>query len=268
MIDRIKNFFSGLKPLVLGWLCLLCCYLQAHESEHKPSADETRAEQNPVEQIAGDKAQWQGKLEAGFIATTGNSEAKVFNGVFNAVRVIEQWIQAIIIKAAGSAFNGSRSAKLYSADGTVKYDLLDNIFFFANLRYFDDKFDSFNESIAAVGVAGFKPMASDKLSWDIFFGVGYSRQSLQVTAEDISGMTFVGISRYSHQPSPSTGLDFISRFEYKPENTFAGNEASVDVAINSILALGPAYEFRYNSGPASTDDNLGTVTKANIVYTF
>ena len=65
-----------------------------------------------------------------------------------------------------------------------------------------------------------------------------------------------------------TNLDFNTTVGYKPENTFSRNEASLDVAINSTLALKLAYEIRYNSEPARVDKNLDTITKANIVYRF
>lgn len=221
-----------------------------------------------TEDIVGQKPKWQGNLEAGFIATTGNSESEVFNGAFNILHHKSQWTHALYAAASGSAFNGKRNTESYSVNGTVKRDIKDKQFLFATVRLFDDKFDSFSQSSSAAVGAGFQPMVTSKLSWDVFAGIGYSHQRLEESDKDISGVTFLGISQYSHQLTETTHLDFVSSIEYKPENTFARNEASLDVAINSTLALKFAYEMRYNSSPASLDKNLDTITKANIVYKF
>ena len=218
--------------------------------------------------ITNQKPKWQGSLEAGFTTTTGNSESEVFNSAFNVLHHQSQWTHALYVAASGSAFNGRRNTESYSVDGTVKRDIAEKQFLFANLRFFDDKFDSFSESTSAAAGAGFQPMVSSKLSWDVFAGIGYSHQRLEEGNENISGVTFLGISRYSHKITETTGLDIVSSIEYKPENTFARNEASLDVAINSTLALKFGYEMRYNSAPATLDKNLDTVTKANIVYKF
>lgn len=257
----IKNCFIGL------FLCL-SLPIQAHQGSHDSSASESDEDAEKLEE----SQDWTGKVEAGFIASTGNSDSKVFNTAVDAAREFGRWTHTIKLTAAGAAFNGNRSNEFYSLEGTAKYDLLDKKFLFANARYYDDKFDSFNEIVSAAGGAGFQPFVTDGLSWDVFAGIGYSRQTLEFASEgvdnDLSGITFLGISRYSRQLTKTTDLDFISRIEYKPENTFARNEASLDVAINSTLALKIAYELRYNSDPARVDESLDTITKANIVYKF
>ena len=211
---------------------------------------------------------WQGSAELGFIVATGNTQSEVVNAVGESNRESGRWQHRIKLAAAGAVYNDIRNTESYALEGTVKYDLYEKKFLFANIRYFDDKFDSFNKIVSGAAGAGFQPLLQDKLTWDVFAGVGYSDQSLEQTGEDISGMTFLAISTYRHQLSDSTTLSFGSLLEYKPENTFSRNEASLKVAINHSLALKVAYELRYNSAPATLDKNIDTLTKANIVYEF
>lgn len=211
---------------------------------------------------------WSGQLEAGFSATSGNSNSQVNNAAADLQRKEEQWTHNLRLRVAGSAFNGRRNSESYAGDAVARFDVSQDRFLFATLNYFEDKFDSFNRSISTAGGFGFKPLALEKLTWDIYTGVGYSDQSRKEGDEDISGMTFLGESRYTHQFTPNTDMAILSRVEYKPENTFARNEASLDVAINSTLSLKFAYEVRYNSDPDRADEDIDTLTKANIVYRF
>lgn len=211
---------------------------------------------------------WSGSFEAGFISATGNSESEVANIGADAKRIRQRWTDSVKLLASGGSYGGVRNTELYSVDGTLKYDLEDKRFLFANARYFDDKFDSFDEILSVAAGTGFRPIGQDKLNWDVYAGMGYSRQRFEGTGKDISGVTFLGISNYSQQLTDSTDMSLQSLIEYKPDNTFARNEASLNVAINSTLALKVAYELRYNSDPAAVDKNIDTVTKANIVYEF
>lgn len=273
-LEQLKGYwvlrFMWIKNCLIGLFLGLCLPIQAHQGSHDSSANESDVS---VDKLEDSQSQlWTGKVEAGFITSTGNSDSKVFNTAIDAVREFERWTHTVKLTAAGAAFNGSRSKEFYSLEGTAKYDLQRKKFLFANARYYDDKFDSFNEIVSAAGGAGFQPFVTDGLSWDVFAGIGYSHQTLEFVSEgeddDLSGITFLGISRYSRQLTKTADLDFVSRVEYKPENTFARNEASLDVAINSTLALKIAYELRYNSDPARVDESLDTITKANIVYKF
>ena len=254
---RVKGLIKLISGLMVGFFSVFPALAHIDHSS-KPQGDSEIAH----------SGQWSGVLEAGLISTSGNSQSEVFNSAVKAVREWDRWTQTVNMTTAGASFNGTRNKESYLLDGTVKFDLSEQQFLFVNARYFDDKFDSFSESVSAAGGAGFKPVLNQTFSWDVFTGIGYSHQSLEQSGEDISGVTFLGISRYSRKLTDSTNLDFNTTVEYKPENTFSRNEASLDVAINSTLALKLAYEIRYNSEPARVDKNLDTITKANIVYRF
>lgn len=221
-----------------------------------------------AEQAADKSALWQGSIEAGLVAVTGNTQSEVANLGFNARRRQQSWTQAVKSEIYSAAYDGNRNAETYLLEGMLKYDLSVGRYLFSNARYYDNKFDSFTQIYSGALGAGFRPVGNVALSWDVYAGLGYSWQSRDVTQEDISGATFLGLSDYSQKISETTDFGLESRLEYKPENTFIRNQASINLAINETLSVKLIYELRYNSEPSNADENLDSLTKANVVYSF
>lgn len=216
--------------------------------------------------------EWSGKGQGGLLMTTGNSRAEVVNIGLDVNRKNLRWNHTAKLAVSGASYNGRRSTESYLLEGLVKYDLEERQYLFSNIRYFDDKFDAFGLILSGAAGAGFRALEKEQLSWDVFAGLGYIDQALEqrnnLLDEDISGITFLGLSTYRHQLTKTAKLGFDTRLEYTPDNTLTQNEANFSVAINATLDLKLAYELRYNSAPEIVDKNLDTKTSVNVVYSF
>lgn len=211
---------------------------------------------------------WSGKGELGLVIVTGNTDSEVLNVAAEVARNFRGWDHAVKVTAISAEDDGEKSAESYSLEGTTQYDLTDRQYLFGNARYFEDKFDSFEEIYSVAGGIGYRAIKTEKMKWDISLGLGYIHQKLEQTGEDISGPSALAISKYSHKLTSTTDLTNDTRFETTADNTFVQNIIGFSVAINSALALKLGYEVRYNSDPDDADDNTDTITSVNIVYKF
>lgn len=213
-------------------------------------------------------AQWAGVGEAGLIIVDGNSQSKTLNTALSLSKASEKWEHSVDVAATSSESESEKSAESYTAQWDTKYLLSERLFLFGDIRYFDDKFDSF-DSISSAGTGlGYKVLLSDTTQWDISSGVGFRKTKLEESGENQSGATFLTTSTFTHQLTETTTLTNDTRLESAADNTFVQNKLGLNVAINSSLALKLGYEVRYNSEPADGDESQDTITSVNLVYSF
>lgn len=208
------------------------------------------------------------EIEAGLVLTSGNSDSQIVTVSGQLQRQQHNWLHTVNGDIYSAAYNSNRTAESYRLELMSRYDLPNQRYWFANARYFDDKFDSFKGIASAAAGAGFQPLNHRRARWDVFAGLGYSAQRRESNNADISGATFLGLSSYHYQLTDNTDVAIRSRFEYLPDNTYIRNTASLKVAINSTLSVRLGYELRYNARPDRADENIDTITKANLVYAF
>ncbi|GAB2189231.1 DUF481 domain-containing protein [Sessilibacter sp. MAH2] len=212
--------------------------------------------------------EWGGVGEAGLILVDGNSQSKTLNSALEITNKGKRWEHSGNLDATSAESENEKSAESYTAAWDSKYLLNERTFLFGDLRYFNDKFDSFEEINSVGAGAGYKIFLSEELQWDVSAGLGYRQTELEESGEDQSGATFLVTSSYNQQLTETTSLSNVTRVESGDDNTFVQNKLGLNVAINSSLALKLGYEVRYNSEPAAGDESQDTITSVNLVYKF
>jgi len=212
--------------------------------------------------------EWKGTGEAGLVIVDGNSESKVANGAVKFEYDGEKWEHAAGISGTSAEADGLKSAESYTAEWVSKYLLTERTFLFGDLRYFNDRFDSYEAIYTASLGAGYKVLMSEKVTWDVSAGFGYRKTTEEDTGDDQSGIAYLITSAYAHQLTPTTSIENDTRIEISDDNTFTTNIFGVKVAINTALALKVAYEWRNNTDTAPGDEDTDTITSVNLVYAF
>lgn len=211
---------------------------------------------------------WTGKGELGFVQVSGNTESETLNASLELEKVHENWEHKSKLAAVKATSNDIDSAESYLASWRSRYNFSERSYTFGDLRYFDDKFDSFEEIYtAAVGV-GRKVIVSDDINWSVSAGVGYQDRTVEATQEDKSGATYLLESEYSQALTETADFENDTRIEISENNTFSQNIASLSVAINASLALKASYEVRHNSDPEPGFKSVDRVLSINVVYKF
>lgn len=211
---------------------------------------------------------WKGKGEAGLVIVSGNSESEVLNVGLEFSKTAGIWEHLTKLSAVRAESEGVDNAESFAAEWESKFSFSERTYGFGNIRYFDDKFDSYEGITTAGAGVGYRVLMDEDIKWELSAGLGYRTTELEVTGEDQSGATFLGGSKYLHKLTQTTSISNDTRVESTSDNTFVQNKFAVSVAINSALALKVAYDVRYNSDVAPGDDDTDTITSVNLVYNF
>jgi len=231
--------------------------------------------------------EWTGKGELGFVDVSGNTQSRTLNGALTMEKIAEQWKHIAKIAALQSSSDGDDKSESYSAGWRSEYSFDERLYGFGDIRYFEDKFDSFDEIYTVAVGAGYRVILEDDIKWNLSAGIGYRDTTLNtvteevrapitnilisprtVTHEDISGATLLLESDYKHKLSDTTNFENYTRIEPTRDNTFAQNVTGLSVSINSALALKVSYDVRYNTDPAKGSNSTDRITSVNVVYSF
>jgi len=244
-----------------------------------------------------DDAGWSGSGELGFAAARGNAKSENLNAKLTLKKEDDQWKDHFYLTALRSKGevtetrlepNGlpvsvrkfETTANRYEAGASVGYKFDERSYIVGALRYENDDFSPFEyQAVASVGY-GYTVLKNsrDELSFEV--GPGYKRyrpvdtidRSVTpplVTRHDAEGeVVGRGLIAYRHAFTDSTSFVDTLLIEAGSDNTFAQNDAGLQVAINKAFALKVGYQVRHNSDVAPGIKKTDQLFTTNLVYNF
>ncbi|GAB1256033.1 DUF481 domain-containing protein [Aurantivibrio plasticivorans] len=224
---------------------------------------------------------WSGEGELGFVHVSGNTSSETFNLGFKVEKKSDPWLHQLKGSAVKAESKGAVDAQSYALGWRTEYFFSERTYAFGDVRYFEDKFDSFDEIYTVAAGVGHLFIDRETMKWKLSVGVGYKDTSTEpydstpdaptptiVPSEDISSVTYLLESEYKHDLSKTTKFENYTRAEPNKYNTFAQNVSSLAVKINSSLALKLIYDIRYNTDPEPGFRNSDRITSMNVTYSF
>ncbi len=217
---------------------------------------------------------WTGEGELGYVLISGNTESESLNSALKFEKIQDKWkhtakLSAIRAEAVDETSNEKElSSRSSSAGWRSQHSLSDRAYTFGDFRYFDDEFDSFEETYTASIGFGYSVFKTEGKTWDVSLGTGYRDTTVEETQEDVSGVNYLIESDFKYRITETTKVDNYTRAELNSNNDFYQNITGLSVSINSSLALKISYEVRYNSNPSSDIESTDRIFSTNIVYKF
>lgn len=249
--------------------------------------------------------EWSGSGEVGFAASRGNAKSENLNAKLQFKKEDEQWKHNFYLTAlrnkgevtgyvVGHDADGNEvvdsvksydtTANRYEVGASSGYKLDERSYIVGAVRYENDDFSPFDyQAVVSVGY-GYTVLknASDELSFEV--GPGYKRyKNADVYGPEINPDTLLpvrhtfgsegeivgrGLMAYKHNFTDTTSFVDTLLVEAGSDNTFAQNDAGLQVDINKKLALKVGYQLRHNTdvlpGTKKTDQLMTT----NLVYNF
>lgn len=220
--------------------------------------------------------QWRGTGGAALAYTSGNSDTSslALTADLSKANAIDKISFNGFYNYARSTSNGIRNttADKWGAFGQYDYNLTPRTYVFGKLGLEGDKLIDLNLRASLAGGAGYKLIDTDTTSFNLFGGVGYSRDAYD-SVQTIHGRMDTHFSRSSlllgeessHKISDSTS--FKQRLEFSPgvsgdKAKLAKFTAGLNVAMTSTLALTVGLTDTYNSQPPA-----GSVSNDVAVFT-
>jgi putative salt-induced outer membrane protein len=217
---------------------------------------------------AAEEAGWSGKGEFGLVLTSGNSDTQSVNLALGFEKNSEKWKHTFAAGALNAESDDLKTANRFDLNWQSNYNLNETSYVLGSLRYVDDDFSAFSETIAAVLGYGRKIIDGEthKLNGEI--GIGYREDTDALTRRSNSEAIVSGVVDYSWTISETTAFTNKFLIESGSDNTFVENDTALSVSINDKLALKLGLNIRHNTDVTGLVDDTDTVTTANLVYNF
>lgn len=221
---------------------------------------------------------WSGEGQFGLVAARGNTDADTLNIGVGAQYNTPLWRYKMGLAALRSEENGETNAERFELFGQADRKLTEISYVFVKARYLDDSFGSFATQTTLGGGYGRELINTEahKLNGEV--GLGYrisepcilAAENGECLAEgDSDGEAVViGSLGYTWQISDNTSFTDKLSVEVGSDNTFAVNDAALNVKMNDSLALQLGWSVRHNTDVSPGTKNTDTLTTMSLVYGF
>lgn len=267
-----------MKRALLASAMLLAFPLLANA--HDPDADEKKAEEKKSDEG------WSGSGEAGFAATSGNTQSENLNIKFNIKKEDPLWKYGFYFNALRSKgeANGSYdvTANQYETGASAGYKFDERSYLVGAARYQDDEFSPYTYQFVLSLSYGYTVVKNPNTEFFVEIGPGYRRldpQAYEVISGDPPVTTEIdpdaednfvgrGLMAYKHKFNDSTSFENVSLVEAGSNNTYFQNDAGLSVSMSDRLALKLGYQIRYNSEVRAGLEKTDQLVTTNVVFKF
>ena len=218
--------------------------------------------------VAEEELGWSGKGEFGLVVTSGNSDTQNVNLALGFEKKTEKWHHKFSAVALNAETDSTKTANRFGLEWQSDYKLSEVSYVLGNLRYTDDDFGAFSETIAAVAGYGRKLIDNETHKLNGELGLGVREDTDQITNHSNSEAIISGVLDYSWAISETTAFTNKFLVESGSDNTFLENDTALSVSINDRLALKLGLNIRHNTDVTGTLDDTDTLTTVNLVYNF
>lgn len=213
-------------------------------------------------------AEFSGKGELGVVIARGNSDSETANGRVQLVYERERWTNESNFSVVHARDSGETTTSRYVASNKTDYSLGERSYVLAAARYDRDRFSSFSYQASLALGYGRKLIDTGRHELKGEIGPGFKYSKMRDTGETNSEAIVRGFLEYGWEISDTANLGNRLLVEAAEDNTFAENELSLTVAINSRLSLKAGLAVRHNTDVEPEREKTDTLTTLNLVYNF
>ncbi len=217
-------------------------------------------------QAAG--AEWSGKGELGGVLARGNTETETLSGRLDVGFARGEWEHRAGTSVLRTVSDGVKTANRWELRAESDRNLDERRFLFGSLRYLDDEFTDYSYQASAAAGYGYRFITGDRHRLTGRIGAGYRRSELEASGLARNEAILRGALDWERQLTDTTLIADRLLVEAGSDNTYIQNELSLEVRINSALALGLGYAVRHNTDVQPGTENTDQVLTANLVFSF
>lgn len=220
----------------------------------------------PVAAWAG---HFKGHVEAGYQASSGNSDTSALNAKASVTYTQGNWTDSLKGSANSASQSGASTAERYTAQGKSEYSFTKNNYVYGQLDYLKDLFGSIRERTSETLGYGRRLLNTPVQTLDAEVGAGLSQSQEQKPSlarhNDVIGQ--VGLD-YQYNITKTSQFEQTVTVQSGSANTFMESETSLRLAIVKNLFAKLSYTVDHNT---TTVDNLAktdTYTAISLSYEF
>ena len=221
---------------------------------------------------------WSGEGQFGLVSAKGNTDASTLNFGVGAKYNTPVWRYTAGFAALRNEENDVTNAERFELFGQADRKLDEVSYIFGKARYLDDSFGAFATQATLGAGYGRQLFTNDVHTLNGEVGLGYRRsEPCTLNAEngeclaegDADGeAVLLGSLVYSWQINENTSFTDTVSVEVGSDNTFAVNDAALNVKMSDALALQVGWSVRHNTDVPVGTKNTDTLTTVSLVYGF
>jgi putative salt-induced outer membrane protein len=215
------------------------------------------------------EAQWSGAAELGLVITKGNSDTSTVNGKIAVKHEDTAWLHEGSLLALRAESDEGVTAERWEVAAKSGYKINDISYLYGSYRHEDDNFAPFErQTTIAVGY-GRQVIKDDSTLLSFEIGPGYKWADPVSTEQSSEGEGVLrGQMEFKHAFNANTSIYDTFLLESGSDNTFAQNDAGVQVKMTESLALKAGLLVRHNTETEAPTKKTDTLTTLNLVYGF
>lgn len=214
-----------------------------------------------------DTGPWSGTIGAGYLATSGNTDATTTNFDLEVAYAAGAWTHALTGRAFGASANDVTTAEAYSAGWKTTYDFDDRNYAFGALDYNKDRFAGFTRQQFATAGYGRRILTGETFFLNVEVGGGYGKQTpAGGTTESGAVASLTGDFTWNFSDNASFGQS-LSVFSTS-DNTFWESVSKVTAGLIGNVAMSVSYTVRQNSDVPVGTKKTDRLTAISLEYAF
>ena len=217
---------------------------------------------------ANEAPEWQGSIQFGYVASSGNSDNTNLNSKANLKHDDENWLHDILVQYYSSSDADTTTAERYKLSYQGDYKLEDDKhYLFVNSSYEDDRFSGFDYRATLTAGYGRHLYSNNDMTLDGEVGAGFRYSEETGTDAENEAMIRVA-AKYNWDIDEDKKLTSNISVEEGEEVRVSNFDISFSTMIVGGVSMKASYEARHVSEVPEGKDKLDTVVSLNLLYSF
>lgn len=208
-----------------------------------------------------------GKLEFGYLATTGNTDTSSLNAKLAMAYEAAKWRHSLNAAVVHAEDSGATTAERNQLGVKSDYKFNESDYLFVTVNWEQDRFAGFDQRTSEAVGYGRRILKTERHSLDAEIGAG-ARQTTPVTGPDVTESILRAAAKYQWQVSEGATFDQSLVVESGESNTYTESVSALAAKIVGSWSMKLSYTIKNNSDVAPGLEKTDTYTAIGLEYGF
>lgn len=213
------------------------------------------------------KGPFSGKVAAGYLATSGNTDSTNANASLGFLYKPDSWSHQFDLNAVRATNEQVTTAEAYSFSYEGKRKTGKKSYIFASLQWDSDRFSAYEHSWAEAGGYGWELLSTPKQALDAEVGAG-ARQALRIDGVKENEGILRGSLSYTLAVNSTTDFKQSIGVTSGSSNTYFESVSELDAHLFGAVSLVLSYRLKHNSIVLPGKTNTDRFTAISLQYAF
>lgn len=215
----------------------------------------------------GPTGPWAGKVNLGYLATSGNTENSNLNAAFEISYTADVWTHKFDARATNATEDEETSAEGYAAGWKSELELSDASFLFGRLDWRKDRFSGYDQQFSQTLGYGRKFIDTERHTLNGEAGAGARQSDLGDGTTESETIVTAGVY-YVWNFSETAAFTQDLRAESGADNTYTESKTAISAELLGDLALVASYTVKNNTDVPPGTEKTDTFTAISLEYRF